>query len=131
MVPAVLLLPIYGSLGGLFGSASARSGVTVELQTSGADPELRNFARSCAKATLPPHLLRVHNALNFCGAQRAAARLRLERCDPGLRPEQTAALRQRLRDEGASTRAAAEIEVVLAIEAAAPPRRRPSRAPTR
>ena len=62
MLPAVLLLPIYGSLGGLFGSTSARSGVSIELQTSGADPELRRFARECAKATLPPHLLRVRRA---------------------------------------------------------------------
>ena len=52
MLPAVLLVPIYGSLGGLFGGTKARSGVSIELQTSGADP---GIARLCAKATLPPH----------------------------------------------------------------------------
>lgn len=83
-----------------------------------ADPELRRFCRTCACAPLPAHLRRPVAALERCGLQLPAARLRLEGCmvaDSGEAEQ----LRGRVRRDAAA-RDAAEHEVVLMrLEAAA------------
>jgi len=89
-----------------------------------AEPELRRFSRACACAPVPPHLRRPLAALERCGLQRPAARLRLECCsvaDVGEAEQ----LRGRLRRDAAA-RDAAEHEVVLMrLEAAAHHRTQP------